>query len=467
MTAAREVNFDALVGPTHNYAGLAYGNLASQQSRSSLSNPKAAALEGLTKMKLLMDLGMIQGILPPQERPDVGLLRRLGFAGDDAQVLENAHRADPRLLAAASSASSMWAANAATVSPSADTADGRVHFTPANLISHLHRSIEPPTTAAIFRAIFPDETHFAHHPPLPPSTALSDEGAANHMRLCRSPGEAGLEIFVYGRGALRSTPSPGTPGEGWGEGSRAAYLPHLFPARQTLESSQSIARLHELSADHVLFLHQSPAAIDAGVFHNDVIAVSNQNVLLCHGLAFAEPANAFSLIRNRFAQVTGEEAIVIIAEHAQVSLEDAVRSYIFNSQLITLPDGTMSLIAPTDCLDYPSIQRFIDQTIAADNPIASVHYIPLRQSMRNGGGPACLRLRVVLTAEELSHIHPGVLLTDALYRQLTAWIERHYRDHLAPDDLADVQLLTESRTALDELASILTLPALYRFPLKA
>src|SRR3954454_7944681 len=164
---AVEVNFDGLVGPTHNYAGLSQGNLASQRSKHRVSNPRAAALEGLAKMKLLASLGVRQAVLPPHERPDVGALRLLGFGGSDADVLWKARQQDPALLAGCCSASAMWAANAATVSPSADTTDGRVHFTPANLVSQVHRSLEAPTTSTILRAIFPDPDHFAHHPPLP------------------------------------------------------------------------------------------------------------------------------------------------------------------------------------------------------------------------------------------------------------------------------------------------------------
>ena len=121
-----EANFDGLVGPTHNYAGLAYGNLASALNAEKPSNPREAALQGLRKMKALHDLGVPQGVLPPHERPHLPTLRALGFGGKDAEVLGAAHREAPGLLAAASSASAMWVANAATVSPSADAADGRV-----------------------------------------------------------------------------------------------------------------------------------------------------------------------------------------------------------------------------------------------------------------------------------------------------------------------------------------------------
>jgi succinylarginine dihydrolase len=94
-------------------------------------------------------------------------LRGLGFQGSDAEVIQSAAAQAPQLLSAFSSASSMWTANAATVSPSADSADGKLHFTVANLNNKLHRSQEAPTTAAILRATFADETCFSHHDALP------------------------------------------------------------------------------------------------------------------------------------------------------------------------------------------------------------------------------------------------------------------------------------------------------------
>ena len=73
---AREYNFDGLIGPTHNFSGLASGNIASAKSRFSISHPKKAALQGLAKIKLLMNLGLPQGIIPPQERPNLTALRQ-------------------------------------------------------------------------------------------------------------------------------------------------------------------------------------------------------------------------------------------------------------------------------------------------------------------------------------------------------------------------------------------------------
>jgi succinylarginine dihydrolase len=442
-----EFNFDAIVGPTHNYAGLARGNVASLRSRHSRSNPRAAALEGLAKMKFLADLGVGQGVLPPPIRPDLGLLRAVGFTGGDARVLEAVAREDPALLAAASSASAMWAANAATVSPGADAdaADGRVHFSPANLVSQLHRSIEASSTAAALRRIFPEGEHFAHHAPLPPTAALADEGAANHMRLCPAHGDAGVEIFVYGR---RDTGLTGPLAV------RDAPPPKTFPARQTYEASRALARRHGVS--RTVFLRQNPDAVDAGVFHNDVAAVANENVLFCHGQAYCEQAQAIAETRRAFAGVSPEPLHVIEVSPDELSLAEAVETYLFNSQIVTLPGGTMALVAPGECEHHPRARAVIDRLLAdAATPIRAAHFLGVRQSMRNGGGPACLRLRVVLTDAQRAATRQAVFLTASLYAKLVDWVNRHYREELAPADLADPQLLEESRAASAELDTIL------------
>jgi succinylarginine dihydrolase len=443
---AYEVNFDGLVGPTHSYAGLAYGNLASQANQSSVSNPREAALQGLAKMKLLADLGVKQAVLPPQERPDMQALRRLGFSGSDAQILEKVHRDDPVLLAACSSSSSMWAANAATISPSADCADGRVHITPANLVSQFHRSLETRTTAAVLKAIFKDESAFVHHAPLPACPYFGDEGAANHTRLCRGHGEAGVEVFAFGRRYA----------------DLGAASPSRFPARQTIEASAAIARLHSLEPTRTVFVQQNPAAIDAGVFHNDVIALGNENVLLYHADAYVDAPRCIERIRSALSACDSQLMAMEVSSE-ELSLADAVATYLFNSQLVTLPDGTMALIAPTECRQSVSARRVIERIVAAENPIRQVHYVDVRQSMQNGGGPACLRLRCVLTEEELGKAHQGVMLTNALHAQLESWVRRHYRERLEPGDLADVRLLEEGRAALDELTRILGLGSIYPF----
>ncbi|HEY4072056.1 MAG TPA: N-succinylarginine dihydrolase [Herbaspirillum sp.] len=444
---AREYNFDGLVGPTHNYAGLSYGNIASARNTNSAANPKQAALQGLAKMHALAERGFAQAVLPPQLRPDFALLRRLGFRGSDAQMLQSAARTSPQLLASAWSASSMWAANAATVSPAADSADGRTHFTVANLFSKLHRSIESSQTARCLRAIFNDERHFVVHDALPAASAMADEGAANHSRLAAAYGMEGVELFVYGRSESNAA-------------AASSRSPRKFPARQTLEASMTVARLHGLPAARSVFAQQHPDAIDQGVFHNDVIAVANGPVLFYHEHAFLDETGTIDAIRSALAALAVDLQALRV-EAAEVSTNDAVSSYLFNSQLMTRADGRMLLVTPQECLANPAVAAYLQKLIGGAGPIAELLSFDLRQSMRNGGGPACLRLRVELTAVQAAAMHQGVIMTDALYRRLVAWVERHYRDRLTAADLADPALAREVQSALEELAIILCLPDIY------
>lgn len=435
-----EINFDGIVGPTHNYAGLSYGNVASMKHRQAVSNPRQAALQGLAKMRFMMSIGIRQAVLPPHERPHLPTLRSLGYSGTDAQVLENAASDDPALLAAVCSSSNMWTANAATVSPSADCSDGRVHFTPANLVTQFHRSIEPEQTTRTLRTIFADESRFVVHNPLAACPHFADEGAANHSRLVASQDDPGVEMFVYGCVGF----DPADAG------------PKKFPARQTLEACRAIARVHQLSPHRTLFVRQNPAAIDVGAFHNDVVSVAHRDVLLAHGAAFADRKLVEEwCIANAVRQIWIEDS--------EVSLGEAVATYLFNSQLVTRPGGQIALVAPVECGENPRVRDTIDRVIAARLGIDEAHFVDVRQSMHNGGGPACLRLRVALSDTEIAALQQGVLVTASLLTELEAWVNHHYRERLESSDLADPKLLDESRTALDRLTGILGLGSIYPF----
>lgn len=442
-----EANFDGLVGPTHNYAGLSVGNVASLKNAKDVSNPKAAAKQGLQKMKALHDMGLKQGVLAPQERPDLSALRRLGFGGTDANVLEQAAKQAPQVLRAVYSASSMWTANAATVSPSGDTADNKVHFTPANLTNKFHRSLEPETSGRILQAMFNDENHFAHHQHLPDNDHFGDEGAANHTRFCSSYGDNGVEMFVYGRYAF--------------DASKPA--PQKFPARHTYEACEAVARLHQLNDDNTVYVQQNPDVIDQGVFHNDVIAVGNQNVLFYHEQAFLNTEQKFQEINEKFNRSTGQDMHFVKVATSQVSVEEAVKTYLFNTQLVDIGNGQMAIIAPMECKESQAVSAYLEQLVTQNTPIKQVHYFDVKQSMRNGGGPACLRLRVALSEAELAATNQNVLMSDALFANLNTWVDKHYRDELSEDDLRDPQLVIESRAALDELTQILALGSVYPF----
>jgi succinylarginine dihydrolase len=476
---SHEVNFDGIVGPTHHYGGLSFGNVASERHRHQVSHPRQAALQGLEKMKLLADLGVKQAVLPPHPRPCIDFLRRHGFSGTDAGIVVEAARSRPDLLSIAYSAASMWAANMATVSPSADTADGRVHLTPANLVSTPHRALEAEHSTRVLKAIFADPSRFVVHDPLPfaPEAAcpLTDEGAANHTRLCPTHADPGIELFVYGRN----------------DADQHAPRPVRYPARQSRAASAEIARRHRLDPERTLIVQQNPEAIDAGVFHNDVISVGNENMLLSHSLAFCEQQEILDALRRR---LPGLHLLEVSEE--ELTLSEAVESYLFNSQLLTLPQGGMLLLCPSECdgrrqpgeitgrgeegqrgrgeeersdetsqvSSRPSAAgragAVLDRLLREENPITEVRFVDIRESMRNGGGPACLRLRVVLTHEELASLSPSLFLTDSLYEQIRDWINGHYREELTLADLGDPAFIDEVRDALDELHGILGLSGL-------
>jgi succinylarginine dihydrolase len=412
----REINFDGIVGPSHNYAGLSVGNLASTRNAGTVSRPRAAALQGIDKMRANLALGLLQGIFLPHPRPDRAWLAQLGATIEDVY---------PVLAANALSASAMWAANAATVSPAPDTADGKCHLTVANLKTMPHRSHEWPATLAQLQLAFGGPA-FAVHAPIPP--AFGDEGAANHMRLTSAHGQPGLEVFVYGVSG------------------------GAFPARQHLEASKAIARLHRLDPDRVIFAEQSQDAIAAGAFHNDVVAVANERVLFAHEQAFA---NKGTLLAELEAKVSGFEYVEVPA--AEVPLADAIKSYLFNAQLVTPPDGEATLVLPAEARETPSVWSWIERHLAGNGPIRRVEIVDVRQSMANGGGPACLRLRVVA---DPATVDQRFILDDAKLDLVADVVRWHWPEEIHHDDLQRPALITSIERARLALLEVLGLPEL-------
>lgn len=411
-----EINFDGIVGPSHNYAGLSLGNLASTRNAGAVSQPRAAALQGVDKMRANLALSLAQGIFLPHPRPDRAWLAELGTTIEEA---------DEGLAANALSASAMWAANAATVSPAPDTADGKCHLTVANLRTMAHRSHEWPATLAQLRLAFAGNA-FAVHGPVP--AAFGDEGAANHMRLAPAHGEPGAEIFVYGVSG------------------------GAFPARQHVEASRAVARLHRLDPGRIIFAEQSEQAIAAGAFHNDVVAVANERVLFAHEQAFADKEALLSACDRL---VPGFDYVEVAA--AEVPLGDAIRSYLFNAQLITLPGGEQTLIVPSEARDTPSVWRWIEKHIAGNGPIGRVKIVDVRQSMANGGGPACLRLRVVA---DPATVDPRFMVDEAKLDRIAALIRGHWPEQIANAELKQPALIADIERARAALLDALGLAKL-------
>ena len=409
-----EINFDGIVGPSHNYAGLSLGNLASAKNAGGVSHPRAAALQGIEKMRANVRLGLAQGVFMPQDRPNREWLGALATTAEDS---------DPGLLACSLSASSMWAANAATVTPAPDAADGKCHLTVANLVTMPHRSHEWRGTLRQLQTVFAHEAFEVHAPVQPP---FGDEGAANHMRLCPDHRSAGVEVFVYG--------VAGGP----------------FPARQHLEASKAVARRHAIK--NALFVQQSTEAIAAGAFHNDVVAVANERVLFAHEQAFENKDRFYDDLRMRFPEVE-----IVEVPASAVSLTDAIQSYLFNAQLVTRPAGGMALILPTEAHEHPRVRAWLDQHIAGNGPIRAAIPVDVRESMANGGGPACLRLRVVA---DPAAIDPRFIVDEAKLDRIANVVTRFWPETIAPADLAVPNLWTEIATARAALLAKLAITEL-------
>jgi succinylarginine dihydrolase len=367
-------------------------------------------------MRANLRLGLTQGFFVPHPRPNRAWLADLATGVDSAE---------PELLANSMSASFMWAANAATVSPAADTQDGKCHLTVANLRAMPHRSHEWPHALAQLRLAFRDEQVFAVHGPVPP--AFGDEGAANHMRLAPSHDAPGVEIFVYGV-----------------SGS-------AFPARQHIEASKAIARRHRLDPARTLFAAQSEEAIAAGAFHNDVVAVANGPVLFAHEKAFADRAGLLATCERL---VPGFELVEVADE--DVPLADAISSYLFNAQLVTPPNGQMTLIVPSEARDTPSVWRWIERHLSSNGPIRRVEVVNVRQSMANGGGPACLRLRVVA---DPSTVDPRFLADDAKLDRIAEVVGRSWPEQIDAAALRHPALIRDVEHGRAELLEALGLTA--------
>lgn len=425
----KELNLDILVGPTHLHGGLSFGNLASVQNRLKRSNPKKAALEGLEKMKLLAALGCTQLILPPQPRPVIAFLMNLGFTGTQQKIIEDAYKMAPELLFQCTSSSSMWAANAATVSSSQDSFDGKVHISIANLAANVHRSLEAPYTYALFAKLFSNAKYFTVHPPLPSTFAFFDEGAANHTRFCDK--ESAVHFFVWGRSSAPSVKE----------------FPKTYPARQTLEAQIAIMRRHRLDPEKVVFAQQNPRLIDQGVFHNDVIATGHETFFFLHEDAYVNTSKVIGELQKKI------DLQVCVVSRDVLSIQDAVSSYLFNSQIVTAAMGKKVMICPLEVAKNSRTKKVADSLCG--HGVDEIRYISLNQSMKNGGGPACLRLRLTLTDAQVRAIKPGVLYTPVLYARLRKCIETSYPEHFCLHDLLDPQLRRSLTSCYKKIYEIL------------
>jgi len=438
MTYSGEINFDGLIGPTHNYAGLSQGNLASQKHLNQTSNPKAAALQGLNKMRLIMDQGIPQGFFLPHERPHLMTLRAIGFGGTDEEVINQVAKKNPALLKNVYSASSMWSANAATFSPSIDSNDQKIHITPANLNSMFHRSIEHEFTKTQLELMFGGVAKV--HEPIKNISGYGDEGAANHLRVSAQHLMPGFQIFVYG--------------------SSAFEVHQGIIARQAEEISQAVSIQHQLDPDRVLFLKQNEQAIHSGSFHNDIVSLANEEIFIFHQEAFADRVELERVLHQLKDHVKGFHPIEILSK--DISLDDLVSSYLLNSQLITVKNNEMMMLLPEEVQNHGNCMKWLEE-IKSSSPIKRLEFVDIHQSMMNGGGPACLRFKAVVNSDELDKINKKFLLSPEKLINLRALVSKHYRDRINPDDLLDIKLMEESYLFLDELTQLLGIGSIYSF----
>jgi succinylarginine dihydrolase len=425
----REINIDGMIGPSHHFGGLGVENKASELNRAQTSHPRNAALQGLAKMELLDSYGIPQFYLPPPARPAWGWLESLGFSGSKASVLRDCYQEYPILLSAAFSSAFMWTANAASVSCGSDTRSGRAKIKLANLNANLHRSIEEaerlPQLETMFKAVAGVDVLRG----LSSSRPLSDEGAANLMRFCTRAGSRGVYAFVYGSEQGGSDDAAGHFQVGAGTRRRQP--------RQTRMASALLARSLDLEPADCFLMQQTSAAIDAGVFHNDVIATSHENVLVYHESAFHNSEESVAVIQKRFFEKTGQELETHLVASSDLRLDEAVDTYLFNSQICTDSQGQWRMFVPENCSQSTAVQTVLDRLRSQIPRLRTIDYCPLAESMRNGGGPACLRLRVSLTPAQIDQIPGSMRINSSTLSQLRKLVETEYPEKVEPSDFAN------------------------------
>ena len=435
---------EGLVGPQHLFGGLSLGNLASMNHAEIPSSPRAAALESLSKMEILLDRDIPVAVYLPQPRLCWRSLRRLGFHGSKEELLAQASKTEHSIwLRRCSSSSNMWAANAATIIPSNDSLDEQTHIIIANLSAMYHRSIEAPYTTAYFEEVFASHRDIQIHEALAAHSELGDEGAANHTRL--SIDSTFLHLFAYGKltDTVGTTTSKSKP----------------FPARQAFEASSAVARLGQLKEDNALFLKQSEYGIRSGAFHTDVLAVGAAHVFLMHEAAFEDLDSSIQKIKAKLPELH-----IVCATEKELPIKNAVAAYPFNSQLIKISEKQFLLIAPEESETDPFCRRFLERCqhdLAQKAQIdLELIYTSLKQSMSNGGGPACLRLRLLLPEKTIEKLKNTVLLDHSKLAQLRQIVQNRYPSRFTIAQLSDALVHDYNAETIDEICSLFAVNSL-------
>lgn len=428
----QEFNIDGLIGPTHHFGGLGIGNIASESNRSRLSHPRRAALEGLSKMRKLHELGIPQFFLPPPKRPNGAWLRSIGFDQSNPDDWKRCFDCFPTVFSSALSSSFMWMANAACVSAGVDSSDGKNRVVVANLAASLHRGQEREERFAQLASMFRHSGETEVVRGLPGLTPLRDEGAANIMRLWNAQRDQGIYVFVFGE-RERNTIEVN-------QSTSPVRQPAIHPSRQTSLASRLVSNLLRIPSSRSLFVQQHPEAIDAGAFHNDVIATSHENFLLVHSRAFQDQPRELERISDTFRQQNGDSLRILEVDETELTLEQAVATYLFNSQIVTQRDGSWAMLCPVECQQSESAQRVLRRIQQVESRIRDIEFVSLRESMANGGGPACLRLRAYATKRELATLPARYRIDDQSLAFLGRFIESEYPESVRLSDFLDNDL---------------------------
>ncbi|RAP29456.1 hypothetical protein DID78_03615 [Candidatus Marinamargulisbacteria bacterium SCGC AG-343-D04] len=427
------VFIDGLMGPSYHFGGLSLGNTWSETHFKEISFPKKAALEGLHKMFEVYSLGLHQYVLPPVRKDVSALFRSLGYDHFNSESLRELFSVNPYFVSSVFSSSSAWLANIGHVTPACDSFTHKMNVTPANLNYCFHRSCDVEGYRDLLSTLFENCHDVVLHRPI--TSSFGDEGSANTVRLSASSGE-GFFLYVYGKTVDRT-------------------YSHKYPARQSKEAFDILVKQHHVSRKFVM-VQQSQEAIDAGVFHNDVICFGLENLLIVHESAFENQEEVMSYVKELYEETFSEDLQVIVISREMMSLEEAVKSYFFNSQLLPLSDGGFHCFVSTHSRKYSALEQVL-QYIQSECSRFSYSYVECDESIKNGGGPACLRLGFVASEHDRKLLNDAFLLTQERYDFLYSFISRHYPDEMQFEQLRDYEFLCECREIVDSLFREFTL----------
>ena len=369
----KQVFIDTIPGPTNHFGGHAVGNIASMNSKNNILNPQKAALEWLEKVKKVAMIGGNQFVLPPQRRPLTHKKKTL----TQSDI----------------SSSFIWMANAGLFIPRIDTQLENNQFIPANMKQSEHRNIEHPFHQYWLKKILKYSKCNFHK-----ILDINDEGSANSIRLWHKKNQCGVNIFVYGKPNAR------------------------YPIRQSKSSCEKIINITK--PRHYILLEQTKEAIDAGVFHNDVIAFGFKNTIICHEKAFSNQKQELKKLKKIFTNSLNAPLNIVEIANNSLSLNAAVKTYLFNSQVIEI-NNKFELICPIEVKENPNSYKITEKWVT-NGLFNKVHFVNIKSSLKNGGGPACLRLCLYLNDNEVKKIPTKFKLDKTKYKKISKIILEHY-----------------------------------------